>query len=644
MPKKIKIKLPDNSQMELEEGNNFADLAEKIGPRLAKDAIAARVDGKLIDITAPVPDKSSVGIVTFSTDDIGKSVFWHSTSHVLAQAVKEIWPEVKLGIGPSIEEGFYYDFERETPFVEEDLEKIEKKMAEIIKADYKFKRKTLSKKEALKLFREKGEDYKVELVEEIKDKEVSIYQAGDFIDLCAGPHVPSTGVIKAFKLLSLAGAYWRGDEKRSMLQRIYGVSFPSKKELKQFVERTEEAKKRDHRVLGQQLDLFHFDSELGPGLPLWHPKGAMLRSLIEQYWKDIHLKNGYELLVIPHIAKKDLWVTSGHWDFYRENMYSPMKIDEIDYIVKPMNCPGHILIYKSKTRSYRDLPIKWAEMGTVYRYERSGVLHGLLRVRGFTQDDAHIFCTEWQLEDEIIDILKLSLDILKTFGFKDYEVYLSTQPEKFVGTAANWEVATNALTKAMKDMGVKYTIDPGEGVFYGPKIDIKIKDAIGRTWQCSTIQVDFNLPERFDINFTNRNNQPERPIMIHRAILGSFERFIGILIEHYAGAFPVWLAPVQAVVLPIASRHDEYAEKIVKMLKGKNIRATIDARTEKTGKKVRDAQMQKIPFMIVVGDKEEGSGTISVRTREGDEQHDVKIDEFSKKVEDLDKKKSESLK
>ena len=644
MAKKIKVKLPDNSQMEIDEGRTFADLAEQIGPRLAKAAIAARVDGKLVDITAKVPDKSAVGIVTFDTDDIGKSVYWHSTSHILAQAVKELWPQIKLGIGPSIDEGFYYDFDRKTSFAEDELEKIEMKMAEIIKADYKFERSTLSKKEALKLFRDRGEDYKVELIEEIEDKEVSIYKAGDFVDLCAGPHIPSTGRIKAFKLLSLAGAYWRGDEKRPMLQRIYGISFPSKKELTEYVERLEEAKKRDHRVLGKQLDLFHFDNELGAGLPLWHPNGAMLRSLIEQYWKDIHLKNDYELLAIPHIAKKDLWVTSGHWDFYRENMYSPMEIDETDYIVKPMNCPGHILIYKSQTRSYRDLPFKWAEMGTVYRYERSGVLHGLLRVRGFTQDDAHVFCTEWQLEDEILDILKLSIEILKTFGFDEYEIFLSTKPEKFVGTAANWDASTNALTKALEDMGLDYKIDPGEGVFYGPKIDIKIKDAIGRTWQCSTIQVDFNLPERFDISFANRNNQPERPIMIHRAVLGSFERFIGILIEHYAGAFPVWLAPVQTIVLPIASRHDKYAKKVMDMLKAKNIRTKIDVRTEKTGKKVRDAQLQKIPFMLVVGDKEEGSGTISVRTRKGDEYHDVKIEDFTKILLIKEKEKSEELK
>lgn len=644
MAKKISVKLPDNSQMELDEGQTFADLAEKIGPRLAKDALVARLDGKMVDLNKKVPDKSSVGIVTFSTDDIGKSVYWHSTSHVLAQAVKELFPEVKLGIGPAIEEGFYYDFGQKNPFTEADLEKIEKRMAEIIKADFPFESEILSKKEALKLFRERGEDYKVELVEQIEDEEISIYKAGDFVDLCAGPHLPSTGKIKAFKLLSLAGAYWRGDEKRDMLQRIYGVSFPSNKELKAFLDRMEEAKKRDHRILGKQLDLFHFDNELGAGLPLWHPNGAMLKTLIEDFWKDIHLKRGYELLAIPHIAKKDLWVTSGHWDFYRENMYSPMEIDETDYIVKPMNCPGHILIYKSKTRSYRDLPLKWAEMGTVYRYERSGVLHGLLRVRGFTQDDAHVFCTQWQLEDEILAILKLALEILKTFGFKDYEIYLSTQPEKFVGTAANWDAATNALIKAMKDIGIKYTIDPGEGVFYGPKIDIKIKDAIGRTWQCSTIQVDFNLPERFDISFTNRNNQPEAPIMIHRAILGSFERFIGILIEHYAGAFPVWLAPVQVTVLPIASRHDEYAKKVVDMLKEKGVRIKADYRTEKTGKKVRDAQLQKIPFMIIVGDREEKAGTLSIRARDGEERHDVKIADFVASMSELVKSKSASLK
>lgn len=628
MAKSITVKLPDNSQIELDEDFDFSQLAQKIGPRLAKDAIAATVDGHLVDLKSKVPDKTSVGIVTFHSDDIGKSVYWHSTSHILAQAVKALSPEVKLGIGPAIDNGFYYDFDRKEPFTEQELGKIEQKMLEIIKQDLPFERKVLSKADALKLFREKGEDYKVELIEELEDQEISIYLQGDFVDLCRGPHVPSTGTIKTLKLQSVAGAYWRGDEHRAMLQRIYGISFPSNKELQQFLDQLEEAKKRDHRILGKQLDLFHFDEELGPGLPLWHPKGAMLRNLIEGYWKDVHSDHGYDFLTIPHIAKKDLWVTSGHWDFYRENMYSPMQIDDVDYIVKPMNCPGHILIYKSQTRSYRDLPLRWAEMGTVYRYERSGVLHGLLRVRGFTQDDAHIFCTEWQVEEEILSILKLAIEILKTFGFTEYEVFLSTRPEKFVGSAANWEVATEALEKALKDMGLKYKIDPGEGVFYGPKIDIKIKDALGRTWQCSTVQVDFNLPERFDISFTNRNNQPEQPIMIHRAILGSLERFIGVLIEHYGGAFPVWLAPVQAGILPIADRHNKYANKIAELLKKHKIRVTIDDRSETTAKKVRDAQAQKIPFMLIVGDNEEKAGTISVRTREGKEMRDVKIQTF----------------
>ncbi|TET53492.1 MAG: threonine--tRNA ligase, partial [Actinobacteria bacterium] len=508
----------------------------------------------------------------------------------------------------------------------------------------KFERKVLSKEEALKFFRKKEEDYKVELVEDIEDEEISVYQQGDFIDLCKGPHIPSAGIIKAFKLLSIAGAYWKGDEKRPMLQRIYGISFPSKKELKEYLSKLEEAKKRDHRILGKQLDLFHFDAELGPGLPLWHPKGARLRTIIEDYWKDVHLKNGYELLVIPHIARKDLWVTSGHWDFYREFMYSPMQIDDVDYIVKPMNCPGHILIYKSQTRSYRDLPLKWAEMGTVYRYERSGVLHGLMRVRGFTQDDAHIFCTEWQLEEQINSILKLAIEILKTFGFEEYEIYLSTRPEKFVGSEAHWEAATNALKKALVDMKLDYTIDPGEGVFYGPKIDIKIKDAIGRTWQCSTVQVDFNLPERFDMNFANRNNQPERPIMIHRAILGSLERFIGVLIEHYAGAFPVWLAPIQVTILPIASRHDNYAKKVAEILKESNVRVKVDERTETTAKKVRDAQFQKIPFMLIVGDNEEKAGTVAIRTRDGKDIRDVKINDFLNSLKSSDKNKALNLK
>ncbi len=643
MTKNISVKLPDNSQIEIEKNSNFFQLAEIIGPRLAKDAIAARTDGKLVDLKKNVPDKSSVGIITFHNDDVGKKIYWHSTSHIMAQAVKSLFRDVKLGIGPPIEHGFYYDFEKKTSFTEEDLQKIEKKMSEIIKEAPKFERKVLSKEEALKLFRQKGEDYKVELVEEIKDEEISVYQQGDFVDLCKGPHVPSAGIIKAFKLLSIAGAYWKGDEKRPMLQRIYSISFPSKKELKEYLEKLEEAKKRDHRILGKQLDLFHFDAELGPGLPLWHPNGATLRTIIEDYWKNVHIKNEYELLSIPHIARKDLWVTSGHWDFYREFMYSPMQIDEVDYIVKPMNCPGHILIYKSQTRSYRDLPLKWAEMGTVYRYERSGVLHGLMRVRGFTQDDAHVFCTEWQLEEQINSILKLAIEILKTFGFKEYEIYLSTRPEKFVGSEANWEAATEALKKALVDMKLDYTIDPGEGVFYDPKIDIKIKDAIGRTWQCSTVQVDFNLPERFDMNFANRNNQPERPILIHRAILGSLERFIGVLIEHYAGAFPVWLAPIQVKILPIASRHDNYAKKVGEILKESNVRVKVDERTETTGKKVRDAQFQKIPFMLVVGDNEEKAGTVAIRTRDGKDIRDVKIKNFVNSLKSSDKNKALDL-
>jgi len=640
MSKSITVKLPDNSQIKAEEGIDLFQLAQKIGPRLAKDAIAGRLDDKLVDLREKVPDKSSIGIITFGTDDIGKLIYWHSTSHVLAQAAKSLFPEIKLGIGPAIDNGFYYDFERAESFSEEDLVKIEQKMTEIIKADLPFERRVLSKDEALKLFKEKGEDYKIELIKELGDEEISIYQQGDFVDLCKGPHIPSTGKIKAVKLLSIAGAYWKGDEKRPMLQRIYGISFPSNKELDEYLNRLEEAKRRDHRLLGKQLDLFHFDEELGPGLPLWHPNGARLRNLIEDYWKGVHLQNGYELLAIPHIAKKDLWVTSGHWDFYRENMYSPMKVDDVDYIVKPMNCPGHILIYKSQTRSYRDLPLKWAEMGTVYRYERSGVLHGLMRVRGFTQDDAHIFCTKEQIEEQILEILKLALKILKTFGFKEYEIFLSTKPEKFVGSDAHWEAATSALEKALKDMDLEYKIDPGEGVFYGPKIDIKIKDAIGRTWQCSTIQVDFNLPQRFDVNFTNRNNSNEQPIMIHRAILGSFERFIGVLIEHYAGAFPVWFSPVQAILLPIATRHDGYANKVADLLKEEGIRVEVDVRTETTSKKVRDAQTQKVPFMLIVGDVEEKQDVVSVRTRDGKDFRDIKLQDFIKNVGRLVENKS----
>ena len=557
----------------------------------------------------------------------------HSVSHIMAQAVKELWPDTKLGIGPAIEEGFYYDFDKKDAFVPEDLEKIEKKMQEIIKRDLKFQREVMAKKDAIKLFKGLKEKYKTELIEEIPDKEVSVYKQGEFVDLCRGPHIESTAKVKAFKLLSIAGAYWRGSEKNVMLQRIYGTAFLTKEELDKFLFLQEEAKRRDHRKIGKDLDLFSIQDEMGAGLVFWHPKGALIRKIIEDYWKTVHIKSGYKLVNIPHIGKIDLWKTSGHWEFYRDYMYSPMDIDEQKYIIKPMNCPGHILIYKSQTHSYREMPIKFAELGTVYRYERSGVLHGLMRVRGFTQDDAHIFCRENQIKDEILSVLNLTFEMLEKFGFKEYDIYVSTMPEKHVGSEENWKLATSALEEALKSkVGVKYAIDPGEGVFYGPKIDIKIKDALGRSWQCTTIQVDFNLPERFDINYIDESGQKKQPIMIHRAIFGSLERFFGVLLEHYAGAMPLWIAPVQAIVIPITTELEEYAQQIKDKLDKADIRTEIDLHSETLNYKIRDAQMQKIPYMLIVGQKEKAKGVVSVRSRVKGDEGQLAIEEFIKKI------------
>ena len=537
----------------------------------------------------------------------------------MAHAVKELFPDARLAIGPATEDGFYYDFDISRPLTPEDLEKIEGKMAEIIKDNKPFNRRILSRKEAIELFGKKGEEYKVELLNEIADEEVSVYEEGGFIDLCRGPHVSSTGVVRAFKLLSIAGAYWRGNEKNKMLQRIYGTSFQDAKALKDYLSFLEEVKKRDHRRLGKELDLFSISDEIGPGLILWHPNGAIIRREIEDFWREEHSRAGYQILFTPHIARLNLWQRSGHWDFYRENMYSPMEIEGMEYELKPMNCPFHLHIYKSSLRSYRDLPIRYAELGTVYRYERSGVLHGLLRVRGFTQDDAHIFCREDQIEDEILRVLDFTLFILKTFGFDEYDVYLSTRPEKYVGTLENWERSTEALTHALEAKGLSYSIDPGEGVFYGPKIDIKVKDSLGRAWQCSTIQVDFNNPQQFDVSYRGSDGKEHTPIMIHRALMGSLERFFGILIEHYAGAFPVWLAPAQVSVLTIAERHGEYATKVAESLKAEGIRTVLNLDNEKIGHKIRGATIRKVPYLVIIGDKEISEGTLSLRRRNGED-------------------------
>jgi threonyl-tRNA synthetase len=546
----------------------------------------------------------------------------------MAHAVKELFPDAKLAIGPAIEEGFYYDFDITRPFTPEDLISIEKKMKEIIRRNSPFVRRSVSKEEAIALFKGMGESYKVELLEDIADKEVSLYEEGGFVDLCRGPHIDSTGQVSAFKLLSIAGAYWRGDENNKMLQRIYGTSFTSKEDLDKYIAFLEEVKKRDHRKLGRELDLFSTSDEIGAGLIIWHPNGALIRRTIEDFWLNEHYKAEYKVLYTPHIAKLNLWQTSGHLDFYRENMYSPMEIEGIDYELKPMNCPFHIHVFKSSLRSYKDLPIRYAELGTVYRYERSGVLHGLLRVRGFTQDDAHIFCREDQIEDEILSVLDFTLFILKTFGFSQYDIYLSTRPEKYVGSPENWERSTNALKGALDAKGLSYEIDPGEGVFYGPKIDIKVKDSLERPWQCSTIQVDFNNPERFDMTYRGSDGKEHRPIMVHRALMGSLERFFGILIEHYAGAFPLWLAPVQVEILTIAERHADYASAMLKNLRSQGIRAGINRENEKIGYKIRNATVKKVPYLVIIGDKEIAEEKFSVRKRTGESIGPFWVDEF----------------
>lgn len=558
----------------------------------------------------------------------------HSVAHIMAQAVCDLFPGIKLTIGPSIEDGFYYDFDAKEPFKPEDLENIETRMKKIIKEDLPFKHSIISKRDAYDFFKKRNETYKLELLDDIEEDNVTIYEQGTFLDLCKGPHIKSTGKVRAFKLLSIAGSYWRGDEKNKMLQRIYGTAFYSKSELDNYLKRLEDAKKSDHRRLGKELGLFSIDEEIGPGLICWHPRGAVVRCIIEDFWRKEHYKAGYQIVYSPHIAKADLWHTSGHWDFYRENIYSPMDVEGSEYIIKPMNCPFHIKIYKNKMRSYRDLPIRWAELGTVYRYERSGVLHGLFRVRGFTQDDAHIFCRLDQLEKEIKTVLEFTLYMLKSFGFAEYNIFLSTRPEKYVGNIKDWGKATDALKSAVENLNLSFQTDPGEGVFYGPKIDVKIKDSLGRSWQCSTIQVDFNLPERFNIYYIGEDGTQHRPIMIHRALMGSLERFFGCLIEHYRGAFPLWLAPVQIVVIPITDRQKDYSQEITSLLRENNFRVEIDLRNEKMGYKIREAQLMKVPYMIIIGNCEVESGTVSIRKRDGSTADSVNIKEFIEKTKE----------
>ncbi len=608
------------------ESGSLSDIESKL--KKGK-ALAIKVEGDLKDISmiGQLGDDTVLEAITFDSAE-GKEIFRHSTSHIMAHAVKELFPEARLAIGPSTEEGFYYDFDLERTLTPEDLARIEERMSEIIKSNNRFGRKVMARKDAIELFKKAGENYKVELLNEITDEEVSLYEEDGFVDLCRGPHVPSTGVIRAFKLLSIAGAYWRGNEKNKMLQRIYGTAYDDKKGLNEYLTFLDEVKKRDHRKLGRELDLFSLNEDIGPGLILWHPNGAIIRRAIEDFWRDEHAKADYKLLFSPHIAKLDLWRTSGHWDFYRENMYSPMEIEEIEYELKPMNCPFHIQVYKSNLRSYRDLPVRYAELGTVYRYERSGVLHGLLRVRGFTQDDAHIFCREDQIEEEVVRVLDFTVFVLRTFGFDKYDIYLSTRPEKYVGSPENWERSTEALKHALELKGLSYSIDPGEGVFYGPKIDIKVKDSLNRAWQCSTIQVDFNNPERFDVGYRGSDGREHRPIMIHRALMGSLERFFGILVEHYAGAFPLWLAPVQTAVLTIAERHADYALNVAGRLRAEGIRVESDLANEKIGHKIREATIRKIRYSVIIGDKEVSEGLLSVRRRNGENLGSMAFEDF----------------
>lgn len=627
----IQIKLPDGVEKNFPKGITVGETFKSLGIR--DGVIGAKVDGKLVDFWFEIDSDSAVEPVSLNSP-AGLDLIRHTAAHVMAEAVQSLFPEARVTIGPTIENGFYYDFDLSRGFTPEDLEKIEGKMEEIIENNKPLVRKKVSREEALRVFDKDGETYKIEIINGLPaDEQITIYDQGGWYDLCRGPHAPSTGSVKSFKLLSIAGAYWRGNENNPMLQRIYGTAFSNKKELKEYLNKLEEAKKRDHRKLGKELDLFSIQDEIGSGLVLWHPKGAKIRRIIEDFWRKEHERRGYDILFTPHIAKLDLWRTSGHTNFYRENMYSPMDVEDVAYQIKPMTCPFHIMIYKSKVRSYRDLPFRWAEIGTVYRYERSGVLHGLLRVRGFSQDDAHIFCRPDQIEEEVRAVLDLTVFFLRTFGFDDYEFYLSTRPEKFVGSEENWEKATEALRNALIAKGLDYKTDEGGGAFYGPKIDLKIKDVLGRAWQCSTVQVDFNLPERFGMNFVAEDNRRHAPIMIHRAIFGSLERFFGILIEHYGGAFPLWLSPVQVRVAVVAEGHISYAEEIHDALKDRGLRIEKDFRNEKLGLKVREAQLEKIPYLLIIGDKEVETKTVAPRMRGGKNLNSMTVEEFLSFVE-----------
>jgi len=621
----IRIILPDGKVQEVPKGTTPADIAGKISPRLAEAALVAKVaepndgEGALVDLRRPLESDVKLQILT-DKDPEALEVFRHSAAHLLAAAVLDLFPNVKLGIGPPIENGFFYEFLRDAPFTPEDLEKIEAKMHELAAQNIPNERKLIPKPEALDLYKKTGQIFKCELIEEkAVEPTVSFYTTGKFIDFCRGPHIPSTRRITAFKLMNVAGAYWKGQEGNPQLQRIYGACFYTQKELDEYLHRLEEAKRRDHRKLGPELELFSVHDEAGPGLIFWHPKGGLIRKIVEDWLRDELLKRGYDLVFTPHIMRLDLWKTSGHTNFYRENMFGPIEVEKADYQLKPMNCPGHILIYKSKLRSYRDLPVRLAELGTVYRYERSGVLHGLLRVRGFTQDDAHIFCTPAQIEAEVEACVDFAFAVMKNFGFDKYEVELSVwdaaHPENYAGKPEDWQRATAALADTLTRMKIPFKRMENEAAFYGPKIDLKLIDAIGRPWQLTTVQFDFNLPARFGLEYVGEDGARHQPLMVHRALLGSVERFFGILIEHYAGAFPAWLAPVQAEVLPVSEKFLDYAKHVTETLKRHGFRAHLDDRNEKLPARIRDAQLQKIPYMLVVGSKEAEAGTVAVRHR-----------------------------
>jgi threonyl-tRNA synthetase len=682
MAETIHIKLPDGNEKAVPKGTTALEVAKEISPRLADRAIVAKIrplhtgsgngsgaqtkisgnacrspetlasaaanNGQLIDLTRPLENDAELRILT-EKDPEALGVYRHSSAHLLAAAVLELFPETKLGHGPATESGFFYDFYRPTPFTPEDVDKIEKKMQELVQQNLPYAREFLPHDEGLERFKAEGDFMKCHFIEQFTkpDEKISIYKTGKFLDFCRGPHVPSTGKIKAFKLLNIAGAYWLGDENNPQLQRIYGTSFFSKKDLDDYLHQIEEAKKRDHRVLGKQLDLFSIQELAGPGLIFWHPKGGIIRKEMEDWMREQYVKRGYSLVYTPHVMRKHVWQVSGHEGYYAQNMFAPMELDDAEYRLKPMNCPGHILIYKDSLKSYRDLPVRLGELGTVYRYERSGVMHGLLRVRGFTQDDAHIFCTPEQIEQEIADCVEFARDVLRDFGFDQLITELSTwdpaQRASFVGSEEQWNSATVALEKVLQRLNIDHKIMPGEAAFYGPKIDIKLVDAIGRLWQLSTVQFDFNLPARFGLEYVAEDGTRKQPVMVHRALYGSIERFFGVLIEHYAGAFPVWLSPVQVVVIPIAERHVEYGNKVAGMLRESRVRVEVDARNEKMNAKIREHALEKVPFMLVIGDKEAEAGKVNVRTRGKDKTEDMSAHDFGERVKKLISDKTASL-